>query len=162
VYALFLEMLFTERNTHLRGLNEICRALMAMNGIQHRLSRRYLATISWAIINYSCKHFSESMPMDDLTDTTSAMLIWSRSDLENFEYQMNSASKINLITFPDEWATMLARGEQAMQSNSGPLWNSSGSGAGWGGNREQPHNSQRDRRQAYDNRGQQGGHPERN
>ena len=75
---------------------------MSMNGIQHRLSRHYITTISWAIINDSCKHFSECIPMDDLTDSTSSILIWPRSDLGNFAYQMNSALDINLIIFPDE------------------------------------------------------------
>mmetsp|Transcript_34257 Transcript_34257/g.72093 ORF Transcript_34257/g.72093 Transcript_34257/m.72093 type:complete len:174 (+) Transcript_34257:1520-2041(+) len=81
VYALFIKMLFTEKTTHLCGLNEIRRALMTMNGIQHRLSQRYLATISWAIINDACKHFSECMLMDDLVGSTSSLLIWPRSDL---------------------------------------------------------------------------------
>ena len=53
--------------------------------------------------------------MEDLLDTSSTMLVWPRSNLSNFAYQMTAEQEINLMTFPDEWTTMLERGEQAMQ-----------------------------------------------
>ena len=119
VYALFLEMLFTDKNLHLRGLNDVRRALMSMNAIQQRLSRRYLATMSWAIANDTCRYFSECMPMEDLVDTSSAMLVWPRSNLTNFAYQMTAEQEINLMTFPEEWTAMLERSQQPMHQNAG-------------------------------------------
>ena len=114
VYALFLEMLFTERNAHLWGLNNLCWALISMNSIHHRLSWRYLATITWAIANDTCHHFSKCMPMEDLLVKSTAMLVWLQSNLSTSAYQMMAEQEINLMMFPDEWATMLHWGEWTM------------------------------------------------
>jgi len=39
--------------------------------------------------------------------TSNAMLIWLRSSLSNFAYQMTAEQDINLMTFSDEWMAML-------------------------------------------------------
>ena len=87
---------------------------MVLSGIQHRLSHQYLANISWTIANNACKHFSKFMPMEDFVARAAAILIWPRSELGNFPYQMTSAQDINLITFPTKWTTMLECGETVM------------------------------------------------
>jgi len=59
------------------------------------------------------------MPMKDLVSRPDALLVWPRSNLSNFAYQMAAEQDINLMTFPNEWTTILEQGEAAMQQDAG-------------------------------------------
>ena len=52
-------------------------------------------------------------------DNSAAMLVWPRSNLSNFAYQMTAEQEINLMTFPDEWSAMLERGQSTMHRDAG-------------------------------------------
>jgi hypothetical protein len=45
--------------------------------------------------------------MEDLLVKSTAMLVWLQSNLSTSAYQMMAEQEINLMMFPDEWATML-------------------------------------------------------
>ena len=44
-YSLFLEMLFGNKNEHLRGVDEVQREVMAMARVKHRLTPSYYANL---------------------------------------------------------------------------------------------------------------------
>ena len=59
MYSLFLNMLFGNKNEHLRGLDDVQRELMAMARVKQKLTPSYYANIIWAILNDMAKYFRE-------------------------------------------------------------------------------------------------------
>ena len=57
-YALFLEMMFGAKNTHLLGINAVRRQLYAMADFRHLVSRSYMANVSWAVLDDGVNHFN--------------------------------------------------------------------------------------------------------
>ena len=49
-YAMFLEMLFTDSNSHLEGLNAIRRKLRIMQATKRKISKIWFATVVWGLI----------------------------------------------------------------------------------------------------------------
>ena len=56
-YTVLLEMFFTPNNGHLKGLSTVQGQLREVSQQSSNLTRRYLAYVTWAILDDGCFHF---------------------------------------------------------------------------------------------------------
>ena len=65
-YAVLFEMFFTPKNGHLKGLNRVQGKLRAISQQISNLTRRYLANVTWAILDDGFFYFLEAMLVSKL------------------------------------------------------------------------------------------------
>ena len=65
-WALLLDMLFTEQNAHLQGLNSMRRFLMGLATSKQCYSADFFANVVWICLDDAVRHFNQSMPHEDL------------------------------------------------------------------------------------------------
>ena len=107
-WAMFLEMLFTKNNAHLKGLNEVRKTLMGMSKVQSRLEPIYYANITWYIVTDMCKHFSECTQLGDF-DCRDPLgsVTWPCSSLASTADTMTNQMAQNCMFLPEEWSRLI-------------------------------------------------------
>lgn len=102
--ALLLDMLFTEHNAHLQGLNSMRRFLTGLATSKQYYSAEFFANVVWICIDDAVRHFNQVMPHEDLQFSNGMEILqYLTTRLRKVAKLLQVQGEFRAPTLPREW-----------------------------------------------------------